>query len=395
LSPGSTNTQLSYPREVFARWAPIQNAPDPIRDAHLDILEVVFFASMMLEEGETVPIGVVIDHDGRLEDVLERDSGQAGREPERAWFVVRFAPIDLSPASLKRVARGTAYGRDLVVVQKRNERLIISGLARRRERTDGGDALRIAAPRPGVLILETFGEQMYRYDVGRTSPVATNVFLWDGPVRTALEACGFDKDQRWILAETLRNARASNRGAIFICLPDALPEELRSEVRYRFAQPEMISTLARLHRSQILQRVASARPEGGNITAEEVGEGVDSAREEERIGADLAAAGEILAQLSAIDGAIVIERGFNVLGAGFIIPTGSGSLPQTRHCFDALASKSEIRPIGGGARHAAGLRFAWDYPGSVVFVVSSAGPVTCILRRGEEALTWHVRIWQT
>src|SRR6266849_5547593 len=103
------STPLIYPRDAFAQVDAIRDAPAAERAAYLEIFDVVFFASMMLEEGETIPIGVVFDDDGRLEDVLD----ESEEEQQRAWFVIRFEPIDLSPTSLKRVARGTVYGRDL------------------------------------------------------------------------------------------------------------------------------------------------------------------------------------------------------------------------------------------------------------------------------------------
>src|ERR1700730_16817163 len=53
------NERPEYPRDVFAR-ALRPYAGQVVVDRHLDILETVFFASMTPEEGELVPIGVVV-----------------------------------------------------------------------------------------------------------------------------------------------------------------------------------------------------------------------------------------------------------------------------------------------------------------------------------------------
>jgi hypothetical protein len=64
-------------------------------------------------------------------------------------------------------------------------------------------------------------------------------------------------------------------------------------------------------------------------------------------------------------------------------------------CRNAAGTDRVERNQPSGARHAAGLRFAWSNPGAVVFVVSADGPVTCALRVANDVLTWSVRLPET
>jgi hypothetical protein len=116
--------------------------------------------------------------------------------------------------------------------------------------------------------------------------------------------------------------------------------------------------------------------------------------------ANIIATVEMLGRLAANDGAVVIEPGFQVVCAGFIISDmkGKGARkphPEPKECHDVTGKVTVKRTRSSGARHAAGYRFAWAVQGAVVFIVSADGPVTCVLRRDDELLTWSVRLPET
>jgi len=48
-----------------------------------------------------------------------------------------------------------------------------------------------------------------------------------------------------------------------------------------------------------------------------------------------------------------------------------------------------------GARHAAGISFAAQYHGSVAFIISEDGPVSCATRVNESVLVWSVEVLET
>ncbi|TKD03147.1 putative sensor domain DACNV-containing protein [Polyangium fumosum] len=391
---GSATTNApEYPRAVFERLPWLRDEEPISRDVFLRIVDTVFFASMMPEEGEPVPIAVVVDADNCLEEVVD-DSPWGG--DERAWFVWRFAELEFNPKNLKKLAHGIEYGRDLAVVTIRDGVPIMTGIARRQPFTNGGNVVRIAAPRPGVLVLEDQDGQLgVRYEAGHEMPADVEVFLEDGPVRDGLQRCGL-LDRAWMLAETIRHARVSQAGAMFLCSP-ALDSCFLP--KYRFVEPSLMARLTDRKRTLNLKRIALAQV-GGNATSEDADEDAEIRSELEQVRASTTAAIEMLGRLAANDGAVIIEPNFMVAGAGCIVrdirpPQGPNEMPTPKDCRNAMGTDYVDLVQSGGARHAAGLRFAWAVPGAVVFIVSADGPVRCATRRADELLTWPVRVPET
>lgn len=389
----ATTNAPKYPRAVFERMPWLCNAEATSREIFLRIVDTVFFASMMPEGGEPVPIAVVVDTNNQLEEVVD-DSPYGGGE--RAWFVWRLDELEFNPKNLKKFAHGIEYGRDLAVVTIRNGVPIMTGIARRQPFTNGGEVVRIAAPRPGVLVLEGQNRQLgVRYEAGHEMPPDVEVFQEKGPVLDGLQRCGL-ADRAWTLAETIRHGRASQAGAMFLCLPAPDPCFVP---KYRFVDPSVMERLAERERSLSIRRVALARP-GGNASSDDADEDAEIKSELERVRASSTAAIEMLGRLAANDGAVIIEPGFRVAGAGFIVgdispPQGPTEYPTPRDCRNATGTEYVDLVQSGGARHAAGLRFAWAVPGAVVFIVSADGPVRCATRHADELLTWPVRVPET
>lgn len=382
-----------YPRAVFERMQLLRDVEPKSRESFLRIIDTVFFASMMHEEGEPVPIAVVVDPNHQLEEVVD-DSPYGGGE--RAWFVWRLAKREFNPKSLKKFAHGIEYGRDLAVVTVRDGVPVITGIARRQPFTNGGKVVRVAAPRPGVLVLEGQDRQLgVRYEAGHEMPADVEVFQEPGPVLEGLQRCGL-ADRAWALAETIRHARASHAGAMFLCLPEPDP---RFDPEYRFVDSSVMKRLDEQARSLGLRRVALAHL-GGNASPDDADEDAEVRSELEQIHASSTAAVEMLGRLAANDGAVIIEPGFNVAGAGFIVkdirpPEGRTDFSTPRDCRNAMGTEYVDLVQSGGARHAAGLRFAWAVPGSVVFIVSADGPVRCATRCDDNLWTWPVRVPET
>lgn len=366
-----------YPRTLFSRAFKTFGFSEPLLSNYLEIADVVFFASTMLEEGAAVPIGVVVEPDERLERVYELDPEDS--PPELAWSVTRLSPRPLEPVSLKKLARGTSYGTDLILIDEARGTPKIAGLARKRGTNDGGNVLRISAPRPGVLVLEGGANALWTYEGGQLRS-DQEVLSDAGPVRDALRECGVTAWKE--LGELLRLARGTGCGAMFAFLRRPAPKAMKDEIRVRLDEPDL---LARLQSSQQLR--VGGRP----------GSQPESARAQQQrreLRARAITLVQQLGRLSAIDGAVLINPGFEVLGAGFVIPTGTGPCPPAVRALDVSGSPVE-KFEGRGARHAAGLRFAAKNKGSVVFVVSADGPVTCITKLETGLTAWSVRVPET
>jgi hypothetical protein len=100
-----------------------------------------------------------------------------------------------------------------------------------------------------------------------------------------------------------------------------------------------------------------------------------------------------LAQLSAIDGAVLAGPGLSVYGGGYLMPSD----PNVRALRAANADATKTEPFARrhGGRHQAGFSFAYDNPGGVAFVVSEDGPVRCAMRIADQVVVWLVRLLET
>jgi hypothetical protein len=382
-------TKLQYPREAFAEV--MREMPADEVAPILEALEAVFFASMLPEERATVRIGVVLELHGKLEDI--RAYHEWRDRDERAWFVVRMAPQALSPQTLNQLAYGLAYGRDLVVVSSSDQGLVITGIARRSAFTDGGLVLRIAAPRPGALVLEGGKRQLgVRYEGGQVFPTDVDVFSSDGPALAALTACGM-KGYLRTLSEILRHARASASGALFLCVPEITGVPNQAKTPYTFQLPFLLKQLKEA------ERLVDQRRSEIKSSEEEKATSSRSAQldfEEGTIRAHSTAFVEMIGTIAAVDGAVVLGPECQVLNAGFIVGDMSSERPQfIDWCHDIRGERIERRPQAGGARHATGFGVAWGVAGSVVFIVSADGPVTCALRLDDRLLAWSVHLLET
>lgn len=384
-------SRLKYPREALRDDPGFRNLPEAASSAYLDIIDAVFFASTLVEEGEHVPLSVVVDLGG-LEDEVDGDPMIPNDQRGVAWSVTRFNPaVELTPKQLKKLARATEYGRDQIVVGPQADKLVISGIARRNRSSDGGHALRVAAPRSGVLVLEGLNRFLLHYEAGELTRNVFDVVWNEGPVRSSLEACHADLSS---VAELLRLARATGCGAMFLFLRSADDRPVSSESDYRLAKTDIISSALKMMPS-IFEKVAVSIPADDDEATSEQREREREVDWEEEQAKDAIARGlEQVARLSAVDGAVVINPGFEIIRAAYIVPTGVESTPPVAKATTIDASGTS-KFEGGGARHTAGIQFAAQHPGAVVFVVSADGPVTCITKLPSGVTAWSVHVAET
>ncbi len=406
MTTSSTHSPaLVYPREMLAqRFAGSDDGPSlDMRETVFTLVDAVFFASMMLEEGHQVRIAIVHVEGGADELATVRSatvSDVQHAEAQLAWDVTRIAPLRFDPHALAKLSPGLKYGTHLVVVGGRAPNLRIDGIARRIPRTDGGEVVRLAAPRPGVVVFERQDRELLRFDAGRSLRPSVDVMTDECPVRALVGAITHDPGSgpsysgaEWALIRLINKMRATGHGGILALSPTEPPESVLSTVRYRRADAHLLPNRIREEREATLawsslwaglgdQPISPAQlREGG---ARRVAR--DNAREA------LEAAVEDIAQLSAIDLAVLIGPGLAVFGAGFHI-RGSQVMPVK--ALDAEGATRIPMLHGYGARHHAGFSFAHDNPGGVAFVVSVDGPVSCATRIDDHVLVWRVHVSET
>ena len=405
---------VSYPRDLLAGFLEdrVLRLSEAQREAAHALVDTLFFASLMVEEGESVGVAVVHHEAGAagLAQVMDTDCDpEEGASP--AWNVTAISRQRFDARSLAKLSRGIEYGTQLVVVGGTGAELWIEGIARRLPRTDGGDAMRIAAPRPGVLVFEEGFEEVLRFEAGERVPPGLDVLGRAGPVRAAVGAITGDSMTmigdsagpggrafysysytESALLQLLRKMRATGDGAILAMLPRAPGEAVLDQIKYRLLDVTVLAS--RIHTHKRKQRAAFgvriATVDTTTLHRDQV-EALDAARAEAEA---LDAAIDDVARLSAIDGAVLTGPHLDLYGAGYIIP--SKPLPL-EPLLASDARMTDVQPYAArhGARHHAAFSFAHENPGAVAFVVSEDGPVSCALRVEDRVVVWPVRLSET
>ena len=98
----------------------------------------------------------------------------------------------------------------------------------------------------------------------------------------------------------------------------------------------------------------------------------------------------VMANLAAIDGAVVLDKRFGVLGFGAEV---SPELPSPACAFRALDLEGRSREADEienvGTRHRAAYRFVNDHPAGLAVVISQDGGVSFVANRGGAVVFWE------
>lgn len=101
---------------------------------------------------------------------------------------------------------------------------------------------------------------------------------------------------------------------------------------------------------------------------------------------DLIAFADFLAKLTAVDGAVLLTNKLRVLGFGVEIQIYNSTLSSISLYSNG---KSEIISIEKfGTRHRSAYRFCYEYPGSIVFIMSQDGSLKTAMRIENELCVW-------
>ena len=98
----------------------------------------------------------------------------------------------------------------------------------------------------------------------------------------------------------------------------------------------------------------------------------------------------IISNLTAIDGAVVVDKRFGLVGFGAEV---SAELPAPARVWRALDIEGTQRELADmesvGTRHRAAYRFVHDHPAGLAIVVSHDGGVSFVANRQGEVMFWE------
>lgn len=192
-----------------------------------------------------------------------------------------------------------------------------------------------------------------------------------------------------MLRRCIQLVRSAHHGGLLLVQDGAAPSSgvpsgLR--LKYRFAPDEP----AHRYRTLLL-RLLDALADSTQKSSIAYADFVASASAElEQVEQAIFEWSRVIANLAAIDGAVVLDKRFSVIGFGAEV---SAELPSpTRVCraLDREGTRRRTEDVEAvGTRHRAAYRYVNDHPGALAIVVSHDGSVTFVANQGGDVVVWE------
>jgi len=356
----------------------------------VQLLTTIFWAGLETYEGERNPIGVAFLGTSGV-DVVTSDVAGSDAPFLYQWKVQHFkSPRPFVVGELVKLAVAGADRRIYSAVNVMPDgSLVIAGLAREGFSVVSDPFVKIVTSRPGCLSIRSGRDSLLEYERGAILTGGDDILFTAGLVRRALEetAHAADLDDDAVpdyvdaVRSLVREMAAHGRGGILIVSTEEWPE-VAETATYRVAVDSSVASLLRLAR-----RLGRPKTKDGSPQTAEVAFGglLRNAflTEAERLTEELGA-------LTGIDGAILLNRHLALVAFGVMLPLGRPT--ALAEAVDPEGLGARVVDLGSrGTRHHAGATYAAEHPGSVVFVASEDGHVSCMLR---DAVREHTLLWR-
>ena len=385
-SPPPARHELVFPPALAQlareRLAPLSACMSGVSDFELvRLLTTVFFAGLETYEGEHHPICVTFVGRSASDFVMTEPAAAAG-VPLYRWKILRFAsPRPFVPRELAKLAVASAERRMYSAVGVlENGSLAITGLAREGVNAGPDPFVKIITTRPGCLSIRSGRELVIEYERGSVVAVTDDkVFAPKGAIHHALTDIAYSSGvEDAVIPHYLdavsflvREMVGLGRGGILIISTEESPT-VTEAAPYAMVVDSSLASLLRL--AWRINTSAAGTAFGQLLHSAFV-------TEAGRIG-------EELGRLTAIDGAVLLNRDLALTAFGVILPVGRSIPIEERD--DDCGPATPVDFDSRGTRHRAAANYAAEHPGSVVFVASEDGQVSCLLRTPD---TEPVRLW--
>lgn len=404
---------------VASQW-PADIPPDPLAESRRAVLEVAYHASMMREEGRPVRVRIALVHSSRLcggapsshegplvmrldhtrpydVDELRRisvaapfETAMVAVEPDdqgelRIWAIVSTGAQWLAPTWGGRVRAEFAVPGSVVHVREparisvhAGERFV-AGLEGGRLvtlRTDVFASRWMPALFAGVRAEVVERHEERRHGAGRND--------WPAIHESLVRSISHQMVRRalWLMRE------AHHGGTLLFVEPDELDSLFGSLLRakYRFAVGETQTRYRALLRAVT---DALARSRGASSPMLEASDFLDHAGELTDVEAAIFELSRTIASLSAVDGAVVLSKRFELLAFGVEIAGESRKPARIVRALDTEGEQTvDDDEENVGTRHRAAYRFAQAHPRGLAIVVSQDGTIRFIACR-EGRVTYY------
>ena len=393
----------------------------------IDLFETMYFSSLRTEESESITFHVV------FLDPAQPDPKPPRNPVKDRWSFVPFAePILLSVSNLVKIAKSSGLTTSSFVVWPgRDDALFIWGLVDQQNRFHKflNRSAEIEAERPGLFqaSVEGIGVVVVYMRYEKVAELRINELIRNSldlfrasPIRDLLnpgidrhlegvrsylpqdiyEAAGQSDEfhtQQWIsvLCRILLRVQKLKNGGALLITPDTNTSGLN--FKYRIDYERLLSALE----SNAVTKIKSDYLEKHFLNlSESKPKDVPSSLyfqlrrfEKEQRASKNEIDGVIwfIALLTRVDGLVVMDRNLAVRGYGVEI-TNSEEPANLFIASDRMATPAKLRAASYnhfGTRHRSMMRYCFQNPGSIGFVVSQDGEVRVITKVGESLVMWE------
>jgi hypothetical protein len=207
---------------------------------------------------------------------------------------------------------------------------------------------------------------------------------------TAVEHSLIGRVGQHMLRRAIQLVRGARHGGLILVL-DTSPEgggvrfdALR--LKYRFAQDEP----SRRYRSLLFAILESVAATTSKPSVGWPDFALDPSLDLEKLEQSVFELSRLIANLTAIDGAVVLDKRLGLLGYGAEV---SAELPTPDRVWRALDTEGREREPSDienvGTRHRAAYRFVHDHPRGLAIVISHDGGVSIVANREQEIVFWE------
>jgi hypothetical protein len=382
-----------------------------------EALSVSFQASLTSEEARPTRFRLLLTPVDRLPE---------GGVPNQGVLRLRFdEKRPLTADELRRLAPSTPFETALIGAQAEEEKLRIWGIAHSGPAwlapTSGGRSLVpnwtydpiIHVTGPGQVAVRCAGKLVGALERGLLVDAMMDVFESDWlpalfakereQIRaehaarqattqspTLVEHSLVGRVGQHMLRRSIQLVRGARQGGMILTVDAPVGTDSSAlhglRLKYRFQQDEP-SHRYRTLLFEILERVAAATTKATVQWSDFV---LDSNPDLERLERAVFELSRLMANLTAIDGAVVMDKRLGLLGFGAEV---SAELPAPSRVWRALDAEGRKRRPDDienvGTRHRAAYRFAQVHPQGLAIVISHDGGVTFVANRDGEVVFWE------
>jgi len=386
------------------------------------LLETLYFASLKTDEGR--PILCTVNY----VDPDDRQQQSSVRRAADCWSFVPFErPLPFDIRTLAKLARAADPAvSSLAVFRDKKNKLFIWGMVDQEPRHTDFITLEAGATptRPGLFQATITGVgniSVYKNDMligsleQNTLVEEYHDVLWSGPVHDLLVSYlrGYLNDtaaktpahippeelesellMRWLnsICRILMNVQHYRHGGGLLITPQTTLDGLN--VKYKIRYDRLLKSLRAMVENQF--------PVGGTPATSPTAEGrhllpyategaarVDNGLREHKN--EVLGAVRFIASLSCVDGFVLVDRRMVVHGFGVEVRTDNLLsdiyVARDSHANPKLLRQSELTQFG--TRHRAMMRYCYDKPGSLGFVVSQDGDIRAMTRIADMLILWE------